>query len=154
MNEAKGGVISDYFGAAFWQIGNALKRRAAAALRPQNITYVQFMVLRAVDELRQKQSYVSQTDIAGALQANPMVISGVVRSLKKQKLLSVRIHPRDSRAKHISITEQGGATLAQSHQLMMAMESRFFESVQIAPADFNQQLWKLGRSHPFTLDAL
>ena len=152
MAESKGDD-QNYFGTAFWQIGNAWKRRAAAVLRPQNITYVQFMVLRAVSTLHDTQRIISQVDIASQLQANPMVVSSVIRSLKKQRLLSVRVHPRDSRAKRIDITDSGRDILKTSHHLIVEMESLFFETLQDCDDVFNQKLDELAHAHPFTLDA-
>lgn len=153
MGDSKGELGLHYFGAAFWQIGNAWKRRAVAVLRPQNITVVQFMVLRAVESIRMRQRIVSQVEIAAELHANPMVVSSVIRSLKKQRLVSVKIHPKDSRAKRVDLTPIGEENLKISHELIVEMESVFFQVIPSDDTDFNRQLTSLARAHPFTLDA-
>lgn len=153
MGESKGELGLQYVGAAFWQIGNAWKRRAVAVLRPQNITVVQFMVLRAVESIRMRQRIVSQVEIAAELHANPMVVSSVIRSLKKQRLVSVKIHPKDSRAKRVDLTPIGEENLKISHELIVEMESVFFQVISSDDTDFNRQLTSLARAHPFTLDA-
>ena len=153
MGDSKGELGLHYFGAAFWQIGNAWKRRAVAVLRPQNITVVQFMVLRAVESIRMRQRIVSQVEIASELHANPMVVSSVIRSLKKQRLVCVKTHPKDSRAKRVDLTPIGEENLKISHELIVEMESVFFQVIPSDDTDFNRQLTSLAQAHPFTLDA-
>lgn len=153
MNEAKGASGINYFGAAFWQIGNAWKRRAISVLRPQNITVVQFLVLKAVAMLRDQKRHISQVDVAETLQANPMVVSSVIRSLKKQKLISVKAHPKDSRAKRVELTTSGIDHLTACHQLIVDMESTFFKPLEGNEKPFSDQLNVLARAHPFTLES-
>ncbi|NBV41376.1 hypothetical protein EBR96_01205 [bacterium] len=152
MTGIKGGLTSEYSGAALWLTGNAWKRQAAAALRGLNVTYVQFMVLRAVGALCETQAIVSQVEVANALHSNPMVVSAVVRALKKQRLLSVRIHPRDSRAKRVDITQAGKEILKTGHELMLAIEDQFFKAIGSQNRAFKSDLTTLAASHPFVLN--
>ncbi|NDC82884.1 hypothetical protein EB093_04375 [bacterium] len=150
MANSKGG--SAVYGSAIWQLGNAWKRYAAAAIRTENVTYVQFLVLKAASDLLGTKSVITQTEIAGYLNANPMIISSVIRALKKQKLVIIRAHPRDSRAKRVLLSENGQLTTSRCCDILEHHEHVFFESITSDFDAFRSHLLRLAAAHPFVMD--
>jgi DNA-binding MarR family transcriptional regulator len=82
---------------------NLLKREFERTARPYGLTLLQWRVLGALS-LDDGQT---QTTLASRLEASPMSISDVLERLQGSGLLTREVDPSDSRAKLVSITEEG-----------------------------------------------
>ena len=114
------------FGFRLWHVQNAWRRRLEAALAPLDLTHMQFVMLRATDHLARQGAQPSQTDLATCIAIDRMMVSKVVRLLETKRLLVRAIHPDDTRAHHVVLTETGRRTLTQAAAIAQAEQSRFF----------------------------
>lgn len=76
-------------------------------LRTIDLTHPQFVVLTTLAALLRQQEWVSQTDIARFSDMDVMTISQIIRLLVNKGLIMREVHPKDSRANIILLTDTG-----------------------------------------------
>lgn len=98
-------------GFLLWQVTSLWQRRISAALRPHDLTQVQFALLASILWLAQRQPAISQVALARHAKLDVMMTSQVLRTLEGRGLITRDVHPEDPRAKALSLT-RAGTTLA------------------------------------------
>lgn len=114
------------FGFRLWHVQHAWARRLEAALAPLDLTHMQYVVLRAADYLARLGERPAQARLAECLATDRMMISKVLRLLENKGLVVRAVHPDDTRANHVVLTEAGRRTLGQALDLAMAAQDEFF----------------------------
>ena len=112
-------------------------------LRTIDLTHPQFVVLTTLAALLRQQEWVSQTDIARFSDMDVMTISQIIRLLVKKGLIMREVHPKDSRANIILLTDTGLQKVNQALPLVEGIDQAFFGKLEDKTEVFNQLLMKL-----------
>ncbi|SEQ52810.1 DNA-binding transcriptional regulator, MarR family [Devosia sp. YR412] len=87
------------------EVSKAFRRRFEEVARQHDLTLPQWRVLAELT----RQGGLSQTRLAGAVDADPMTMSGILDRLDKRGLVDRQQDPADSRAKIVRLTPEGEA---------------------------------------------
>ena len=112
-------------------------------LRTIDLTHPQFVVLTTLAALLRQQEWVSQTDIARFSDMDVMTISQIIRLLVKKGLIMREVHPKDSRANIILLTEMGLQKVNQALPLVEGIDQAFFGKLENNTETLNQLLMEL-----------
>ena len=112
-------------------------------LRTIDLTHPQFVVLTTLAALLRQQEWVSQTDIARFSDMDVMTVSQIIRLLVKKGLIMREVHPKDSRANIILLTDTGLQKVNQALPLVESIDQAFFGKLENKTEVFNQLLMKL-----------
>ena len=109
-------------------------------LRTIDLTHPQFVVLTTLAALLRQQEWVSQTDIARFSDMDVMTISQIIRLLVKKGLIMREVHPKDSRANIILLTDMGLQKVNQALPLVESIDQAFFGKLGNNTETLNQLL--------------
>lgn len=112
-------------------------------LRTIDLTHPQFVVLTTLVALLRQQEWVSQTDIARFSDMDVMTVSQIIRLLVKKELIMREVHPKDSRANIILLTDRGLQKVNQALPLVEGIDQAFFGKLEDKTEILNQLLIKL-----------
>ena len=112
-------------------------------LRTIDLTHPQFVVLTTLAALLRQQEWVSQTDIARFSDMDVMTISQIIRLLVKKGLIMREVHPKDSRANIILLTDTGLQKVNQALPLVEGIDQSFFGKLGNKTEILNQLLMEL-----------
>ena len=112
-------------------------------LRTIDLTHPQFVVLTTLAALLRQQEWVSQTDIARFSDMDVMTVSQIIRLLVKKSLIMREVHPKDSRANIILLTDMGLQKVNQALPLVEGIDQAFFGKLEDKTEILNQLLIKL-----------
>lgn len=112
-------------------------------LRTIDLTHPQFVVLTTLAALLRQQEWVSQTDIARFSDMDVMTVSQIIRLLVKKELIMREVHPKDSRANIILLTDMGLQKVNQALPLVEGIDQAFFGKLEDKTEILNQLLMKL-----------
>ena len=112
-------------------------------LRTIDLTHPQFVVLTTLAALLRQQEWVSQTDIARFSDMDVMTISQIIRLLVKKELIMREVHPKDSRANIILLTDMGLQKVNQALPLVEGIDQAFFGKLENNTETLNQLLMEL-----------
>ena len=112
-------------------------------LRTIDLTHPQFVVLTTLAALLSQQEWVSQTDIARFSDMDVMTVSQIIRLLVKKELIMREVHPKDSRANIILLTDMGLQKVNQALPLVESIDQAFFGKLGNKTEILNQLLMKL-----------
>ena len=109
-------------------------------LRTIDLTHPQFVVLTTLAALLRQQEWVSQTDIARFSDMDVMTVSQIIRLLVKKDLIMREVHPKDSRANIILLTDTGLQKVNQALPLVEGIDQAFFGKLENNTETLNQLL--------------
>lgn len=112
-------------------------------LRTIDLTHPQFVVLTTLAALLRQQEWVSQTDIARFSDMDVMTVSQIIRLLIKKEFIMREVHPKDSRANIILLTDAGLQKVNQALPLVEGIDQAFFGKLEDKTEILNQLLIKL-----------
>ncbi len=116
-------------GFLLWHATLRWQRLIAAALRPLELTHVQFVLLAVLwwfVTVRGEQP--SQRALSGQAGTDPMMTSQVVRTLERKRLVVRTRDPADSRAFRLELTPAGERLAVQAIAVVEAADREFFGS--------------------------
>ena len=114
-------------GFLLWQVANIWQRRQRAALKPLDLTHVQFVLLMVLSwETRHDDGGLSQIELANKANTDPMMTSQVLRALAARDLVERLASPHDTRANLIRVTPAGRALAALALPVVEAIDREFF----------------------------
>ena len=116
-------------GFLLWRVTRRWQRELTAALKPLDLTHVQFVLLASTWWLDQP----TQRELADQAGTDPMMTSQVVRTLEKRGLVERRPDPDDARARRLSVTRRGRTLAQRAIKVVEEADRAFF-----APADAGQ----------------
>jgi len=134
---------NDSPGFLLWQVSNLWQRKLNAGLREVGLTHVQFVLLAGLEWLSYSQENVTQVQLASHAKADVMMTSNVLRSLEKKGFVTREIHPTDTRAKCLALTEAGREILLKTVKLVDQIDNDFFSVLDDQVSNFNGLLLKL-----------
>ena len=112
-------------------------------LKTIDLTHPQFVVLTTLAALLRQQEWVSQTDIARFSDMDVMTVSQIIRLLVKKGLIMREVHPKDSRANIILLTDMGLQKVNQALPLVESIDQAFFGKLGNKTEILNQLLIEL-----------
>ena len=112
-------------------------------LRTIDLTHPQFVVLTTLAALLRQQEWVSQTDIARFSDMDVMTVSQIIRLLVKKGLIMREVHPKDSRANIILLTDTGLQKVNQALPLVEGIDQACFGKLENNTETLNQLLIEL-----------
>ena len=112
-------------------------------LKTIDLTHPQFVVLTTLAALLRQQEWVSQTDIARFSEMDVMTVSQIIRLLVKKELIMREVHPKDSRANIILLTDTGLQKVNQALPLVEGIDQAFFGKLENNTETLNQLLIEL-----------
>ena len=112
-------------GLLLWQVSNRWQAAQRAALKPFDLTHVQFVLLAALTYL-EPSGPVTQRALADMAATDPMMTSQVLRTLEGRDLVHRPPHPTDRRARAVAVTEAGRDLVNQAVVAVEACDTAFF----------------------------
>ena len=100
------GSPDDSTGLQLWRVTNRWQAAQRAALKPFELTHVQFVLLASLTWLA-TEGPVTQRRLADMAGTDLMMTSQVLRALEQRDLVRRDRHPDDSRARAVSATDFG-----------------------------------------------
>lgn len=116
-------------GFQLWLVTLAWQRAVTIALRPHDLTHVQFVLLAGTWWLTQEDGPPTQRQLAKHAGSDPMMVSQVLRRLETKGLVKRTVDPIDARAKRVKLTRAGGAHLRRAMPTVDATDAIFFSPV-------------------------
>src|SRR5690242_18984088 len=107
------------------QVTNRWQAAQRAALKPFDITHVQFVLLATLTYL-QASGQVTQKSLADMAATDPMMTSQVLRALESRNLVHGPAHPTDRRARAVAVTEAGRDLANAAVVAVEACDAEFF----------------------------
>jgi len=139
-------------GFLLWQLTNLWQQHIRAALAPLELTHVQFVLLASIAWLEQSGDYVNQAMLARHAHTDVMMTSQVLRALEQKGLITRAVHPSDTRAKVITLTEDGRVLAQQAMKVVESVDARFFDPLHDQGANFLSFMQLLVQTHQETRD--
>jgi DNA-binding MarR family transcriptional regulator len=134
-------------GLMLWRVTHAWQAAQRAALRPYDLTHVQFVLLASLTWLR-ADGPVTQKDLATHAGTDPMMTSQVLRALEAKRLVERRDHPTDSRARALVVTAAGADLANRANSAVEGVDRAFFGPLGADRAGFTRQLGRLLAGRP------
>ena len=138
---------NDSSGFLLFQVTALWQRRVAQALRPLELTQVQYALLASLLWLSRKSEDVTQSRLAAHAKLDVMMTSQVLRALEGRGLLERRPHPSDTRAKALRLTAAGRALTTRAVPAVENADAQFFAALGTARAGLNRNLLALIQAH-------
>ena len=113
-------------GFLLWHATLRWQREVTEALRPLELTHVQFVLLAGTAWLSNRDGPPSQRELADHAGTDAMMTSQVVRVLEQRGLIRRSDDPSDARVKRLRCTPQGRALAARAVTEVQAVDDRFF----------------------------
>jgi DNA-binding MarR family transcriptional regulator len=126
-----GALSSDYAdaydspGLLLWQLTNMWQAEQRAALRPYDLTHVQFVLLASLTWLHSDKP-TTQRELAEHAHTDPMMTSQVLRALEAKGLVTRSRHPTDARARALAATPAGIELANAANAAVEAVDRAFF----------------------------
>lgn len=136
-------AAEDSSGFLLWQVTTLWQRGIKKALDSIEITHPQFVLLASLLWLSQQKERVTQIELSQHSQIDPMTTSTMIRTLQRKELIERKEHPTDTRAKTITLTEDGAKITRQAVKIIEKFDTNFFSSLGQRQHDFNVSLLAL-----------
>lgn len=114
-------------GLALWRVTNRWQAAQRAALKPFEITHVQFVLLASLAYLETGE--ITQSELAAHAGTDPMMTSQVLRALESKGLVSRLAHPSDGRARVLAATTEGRELANRAVREVERCDREFFGSL-------------------------
>ena len=115
-------------GFLLWRVTLRWQRLMTEALRPLDLTHVQFVLLACAWWLSQEGQAPNQLAIATQAGVNVKMASEVLRRLEDKGLIEQRTDPRDRRAKVVTVTQDGIRLAEQAIAVVEQADAGFFSA--------------------------
>lgn len=115
-------------GFLLWQATLRWQRAVSAALRPHDLTHVQFVLLTSAWWLEQSLEAPTQRQLADHAATDAMMTSQVLRALEAKALITRTPDLQDTRAKRVRLTRAGQARVTAALPAVEAVDEHFFQA--------------------------
>ena len=114
------------------RLSNLHQRRINAELSKMNLTYVQFILLAGIYWLSMQYDEVMQIMLINLTKSDKSMTSNVLKTLIEKELIKRKEHPKDTRAKILSITPEGKKIVKESVLIVEQLDKEFFSTKDFA----------------------
>lgn len=116
-------------GFLLWRATLRWQREVTMALKPLDLTYVQFVLLECLWRFDAQARCPSQRELADQASTDVMMTSQVVRVLEDKGLLRRTVDPRDARKRVLTITGEGRELAEHAVQVVRDTDDGYFAAV-------------------------
>ena len=117
---------NDSPGFLLWHATLRWQRGVAQALRPLDLTHVQFVLLACTWWLNEQGEQPSQVALAAQAGTEIRMTSQVVRSLERKGLIERAVDESDTRARLLRVTRRGARLTPRAIEVVEALDAEFF----------------------------
>ncbi|MDQ1597665.1 MAG: hypothetical protein QOI70_1089 [Microbacteriaceae bacterium] len=132
----------DSTGLMLWRVANAWQAAQRRALKPFELTHVQFVLLASLTWL-EGDIPVTQQALASHAGTDPMMTSQVVRTLETAALIERAPHPDDGRARLLTVTPAGRELANRAISAVETCDREFFDTLGADRVQFTRMLAQL-----------
>jgi DNA-binding MarR family transcriptional regulator len=133
----------DSSGFLLWQVTNLWQREIRKALEKYDLTHSQYVLLASIHWLTLHHQEVTQIILSSHTKIDPMTTSTVLRTLQLKNLIQRQEHTKDTRAKTVTLTEEGKKIVKQAVKAVEKFDGDFFRPLGDKTGDFNKKLLTL-----------
>ena len=137
----------DSTGLLLWQVTNRWQAAQRTALRPFDLTHVQFVLLAALTWLG-ADGPVTQRQLADHAGTDPMMTSQVLRALERRNFVNRAAHPSDRRAWSLSATDEGVTLVNRAIVAVEGCDDSFFGPLGRSRSTLTRSLATLAGAGP------
>jgi DNA-binding MarR family transcriptional regulator len=120
-------------GFLLWHATLRWQRRVAAALRPLDLTHVQFVLLACTWWLNEQGEQPTQVRLAAQAGTDIKMTSQVLKTLEQKGLIERHVEPADTRARRLRVTRRGTRLAPRAIAAVERVDAEFFS--ELPPAD-------------------
>jgi DNA-binding MarR family transcriptional regulator len=113
-------------GFLLWHATLRWQREITAALKPLDLTHVQFVLLASTWWLNEQGLQPNQVDLAAQAGTDVKMTSQVLRSLERKGLVEREIDPADTRARRLRLTRRGATLAPRAISVVEQVDAEFF----------------------------
>jgi DNA-binding MarR family transcriptional regulator len=135
-------------GLLLWRVTHRWQAAQRAALKPFDLTHVQFVLLASLTYLDADHGAVTQRVLAEHAATDEMMTSQVLRALEVKGWVERTRHPTDGRAWLVRATAAGRALANRAVVAVEACDRSFFGAVRGQVADLTTLLQLVSRASP------
>ena len=117
---------NDSPGFLLWHATLRWQRGIAEALRPLDLTHVQFVLLACTWWLNEHGEQPNQVALAAQAGTDIKMTSQVVRSLERKGLIERAVDESDTRARRLRVTRRGVRLAPRAIEVVEAVDAEFF----------------------------
>ena len=117
-----------------------LQRKMKRELDKLDITHTQFIVIATLYKLTKNSEAVTQIDIANESKTDRMMVSKILRTLQEKGYVTRQEHLTDTRAKTISLTDNGRIVFQKAFIIVQQVGQDFFKCLNEQTKPFNDIL--------------
>ena len=125
-NEDQAQVLDLPQGFYLWHKSNRYSRKLKRVLKPFHLTPTQWFILKAINDLGQKDKNLTHEDVATALKLHPVVVSDMVATLVRKNLVRKLKPPQNKRAFYLYPSPVGKQLLQASTPSVKQFDEEFF----------------------------
>jgi DNA-binding MarR family transcriptional regulator len=116
-------------GFLLWHATLHWQRRIAGALKPLELTHVQFVLLASTWWLNEGGERPNQIELAAFAGTDVKMTSQVIRSLESKGLVEREVDPADTRARRRGVTRRGARLAPRAIAVVEEVDREFFAGV-------------------------
>ena len=113
-------------GFVLWRVTHRFERELEQALRPLDLTHLQFTLLALVAWTQKQGGVPSQAELARAGDVHVMQVSNVLKVLERKTLISRSVAEGNVTAKSVTLTDKGLARLRAAFPIAIDVQHRLF----------------------------
>ena len=121
-------------GFLLWHATLRWQRGVAAALRPLDLTHVQFVLLACTWWLNEQRARPTQVRLAEQAGTDIKMTSQVIRTLEQKGLVEREVDQVDTRARRLRVTRRGKQLAPRAIDVVEAVDAEFFSEVSSSEA--------------------
>ncbi|GAA4459674.1 MarR family winged helix-turn-helix transcriptional regulator [Phytohabitans houttuyneae] len=122
MDQARGSANVGYL---VWRLSNRWRAATDRLLADHGLTHAQYAALASLHGLSVGGTRPSQRELADFTGLEPVYISKLVRSLEQSGFITRAVHPADTRAIELSLTDRGREVVAAAMPKVQEQVDRF-----------------------------
>ncbi|MFJ7932505.1 MarR family winged helix-turn-helix transcriptional regulator [Peribacillus sp. NPDC096448] len=133
-------------GFLLWQVTNLWQKKIKSKLKTLDLTHVQFVLLAACSVLDDTNEQITQSVLSQFTKTDVMMTSQVLRTLENKGLVERKIHPNDTRAKVLHVTDKGRALAKEANIIVEDTDKKFFLKLEDNQHTFTLLLQELSQN--------
>ena len=120
------GAPQNAVGFVMWRVVHRYQREVEQALRPMDLTHLQFVTLTLVAWMARDGEAATQSELARFGDIHPMQVSSVLKALEHKQMVRRTPSPGNALAKQVAIAEPGMTALRGALPLVIGVQGRLF----------------------------
>jgi DNA-binding MarR family transcriptional regulator len=113
-------------GFMLWQTTTIWQRKIKAAIDSYGISHSQFVIMATLLWFNEQGHETSQVDIINMTKLDKMTVSKAIKKLVNEKLIARKEHSKDTRAKSVTLTDNGKSLVQKLIPIVEGIDHEFF----------------------------